>query len=124
MIDLIGDIHGHSDKLEELLLKLGYEKITKHTPIQTGKYCSSGIILTADQKSEKHLEWFSDLKSTDYYQRQEKNVFFGHYWLKGEPSLYKENICCLDYSVAKGGKLVAYRHGGANKLDKENLVYV
>ena len=26
MIDLIGDIHGHADKLEELLLKLGYKK--------------------------------------------------------------------------------------------------
>ena len=24
MIDLIGDIHGHADKLEELLIKLGY----------------------------------------------------------------------------------------------------
>jgi len=24
MIDIIGDIHGHADKLEELLLKLGY----------------------------------------------------------------------------------------------------
>ena len=26
MIDFIGDIHGHADKLEELLLKLGYTK--------------------------------------------------------------------------------------------------
>ena len=26
MIDFIGDIHGHADKLEELLLKLGYKK--------------------------------------------------------------------------------------------------
>jgi len=26
MIDLIGDIHGHADKLEELLLKLDYKK--------------------------------------------------------------------------------------------------
>ena len=26
MIDLIGDIHGHADKLEALLLKLGYQK--------------------------------------------------------------------------------------------------
>lgn len=26
MIDLIGDIHGHADKLEQLLLKLGFEK--------------------------------------------------------------------------------------------------
>ena len=27
MIDFIGDIHGHSDKLEELLLKLDYKKV-------------------------------------------------------------------------------------------------
>jgi len=66
----------------------------------------------------------SELKSSDYYQDKEKKVFFGHYWLKGEPSLYKENICCLDYSVAKGGKLVAYRLNGENKLDKSNLTYV
>jgi hypothetical protein len=26
LIDLIGDVHGHADKLEELLLKLGYSK--------------------------------------------------------------------------------------------------
>lgn len=26
MTDLIGDIHGHADKLEELLVKLGYKK--------------------------------------------------------------------------------------------------
>lgn len=26
MFDFIGDIHGHADKLEELLLKLGYTK--------------------------------------------------------------------------------------------------
>ena len=25
-MDFIGDIHGHADKLEEILLKLGYEK--------------------------------------------------------------------------------------------------
>jgi hypothetical protein len=51
----------------------------------------------------------SQLKSLDFYSENDKKVFFGHYWLKGEPSLYKENICCLDYSVARGGKLVAYR---------------
>jgi predicted MPP superfamily phosphohydrolase len=26
MIDIIGDIHGHADKLEELLVKLSYSK--------------------------------------------------------------------------------------------------
>jgi len=38
MIDLIGDIHGHADKLEELLLKLGYKKVTELIRILTGKY--------------------------------------------------------------------------------------
>jgi len=66
----------------------------------------------------------SALTSTDYYPSNDKKVFFGHYWLKGEPSLYKENICCLDYIVAKGGKLVAYRLNGANKLEKSCLIYV
>ena len=64
------------------------------------------------------------LKSNDYYQSKDKKVFFGHYWLKGEPSLYRENICCLDYSVAKGGKLVAYRLDGENKLENSCLIYV
>ena len=66
----------------------------------------------------------SELKSMDFYNENEKNVFFGHYWLKGEPSLYNENVCCLDYSVAKGGKLVAYRMNGKDKLNNNNLVYV
>lgn len=66
----------------------------------------------------------SELKSTDYYQSRDKKIFFGHYWLRGEPSLYKENICCLDYSVAKGGKLVAYRLNGEDKLDNSCFVYV
>jgi hypothetical protein len=66
----------------------------------------------------------SELKSNDYYQPEDKKVFFGHYWLQGEPSLYKENICCLDYSVAKKGKLVAYRLDGENNLDKICFTYV
>lgn len=64
------------------------------------------------------------LRTNDYYQNNDKKVFFGHYWLKGEPSLYKDNICCLDYSVAKDGKLVAYRHCGENILHSSNLIHV
>ena len=59
-----------------------------------------------------------------FYGENEKKVFFGHYWLRGQPSLYKDNICCLDYSVAKGGKLVAYRLNGESILDGKNLTYV
>jgi hypothetical protein len=66
----------------------------------------------------------SELKSNDYYQPEDKKVFFGHYWLNGEPSLFKENICCLDYSVAKKGKLAANRLDGENNLNKICFTYV
>ena len=66
----------------------------------------------------------SDLKASDYYLTDDKKVFFGHYWLKGEPSLYKQNICCLDYSVAKNGKLVAYRLDSEEILESNKFVFV
>ena len=66
----------------------------------------------------------SDLKAFDYYLTDDKKVFFGHYWLKGEPSLYKQNICCLDYSVAKNGKLVAYRLDNEKILETNKFVFV
>lgn len=72
----------------------------------------------------EHPIKLSELKSPDFYRGDDKKVFFGHYWLKGQPSLYKDNICCLDYSVAKGGKLVAYRLNGESILDRSNLIYV
>ena len=65
-----------------------------------------------------------DLKASDYYLTDDKKVFFGHYWLKGEPSLYKQNICCLDYSVAKNGKLVAYRLDNEKILETNKFVFV
>jgi len=54
----------------------------------------------------------------------EKPVFFGHYWLRDTPSVYRHNIYCLDYSVAKEGKLVAYRYDGEKRLTNEKLVFV
>jgi len=78
---------------------------------------------TMDNLSEQPVE-LSKLRSLDFYSNNDKIVFFGHYWLKGEPSQFKENICCLDYSIAKGGKLVAYRLNGEIILDNRNLIYV
>jgi hypothetical protein len=78
---------------------------------------------TIENLPEQAIE-VSELKSKDYYTSKDKNVFFGHYWLKGEPSLFKKNICCLDYSVAKEGKLVAYRFSDENDLDSSNFVSV
>ena len=76
-----------------------------------------------DNLPEQPIE-LSELKSLDFYSDKDKKVFFGHYWLIGEPTLYKENICCLDYSIAKNGKLVAYRLNGETILDYKNLTYV
>ncbi len=60
----------------------------------------------------------------DFYKVGEKPVFFGHYWLTGAPLLQKPNVCCLDYSVAKGGDLVAYRWSGEQELDLVNFQIV
>ena len=64
------------------------------------------------------------LADNKYYPETEKPVFFGHYWLKGNPMLYRNNICCLDYSVARQGYLVAYSFDGEAKLNNEKLIYV
>lgn len=59
-----------------------------------------------------------------YYSEDEKPVFFGHYWLSGEPELERSNVCCLDYSIGKEEKLAAYRHHGEDELDARKLNWV
>ena len=51
-------------------------------------------------------------------------VLFGHYWMVGEPALLGPRAACLDFSVAKGGRLVAYRHEGEPELDPSRLSHV
>lgn len=48
---------------------------------------------------------------------QAKPVFFGHYWMTGEPRLQSPLMACVDYSAAKDGPLVAYRWQGETQLD-------
>lgn len=64
------------------------------------------------------------LKNNDFYKENDKAVFFGHYWLKGKPSLYNDNICCLDYSVANKGFLAAYSFDNESVLDEGKFTYV
>ena len=54
----------------------------------------------------------------------DKPVFVGHYWLRGEPGPLSERVVCVDYSVAKGGKLAAYRWTGEPLPVKDNFVCV
>lgn len=61
----------------------------------------------------------------DAYPTDDKPVFFGHYWLKGnQPELMAKNVCCLDYSVAKHGMLCAYKWNGERVLDSDNFVWM
>lgn len=63
-----------------------------------------------------------------FYGEDERPVFFGHYWLKGEPALLRRNVCCLDYSIASsendGGRLACYRFDGEARLDERKFVWV
>ena len=59
------------------------------------------------------------------YPKTAKPVFVGHYWLSANrPELLADNVACLDYSVAKGGLLCAYRWQGEQTLSNENFVWV
>jgi hypothetical protein len=65
----------------------------------------------------------SEFESTRYY-TDNTPVFFGHYWLQGEIKHYGNNICCLDYSVAKDGVLAAYQFDGESEVDIKKFVTV
>ena len=53
------------------------------------------------------------------YPADEPPVFFGHYWLSGEPRVIRNNLACLDYSAGKGGSLVAYHWDGGKRDVRE-----
>jgi len=50
--------------------------------------------------------------------------FVGHYWLRGIPEPLHGNLACVDYSVAKRGKLVAYRWDGDPVLSMSGFHWV
>lgn len=52
----------------------------------------------------------------------DKPVFFGHYWLTGEPDVLSDASACVDYSAGKDGPLVAYRWDGERCLTGKNFV--
>jgi hypothetical protein len=59
------------------------------------------------------------------YPPADKPVFVGHYWLRTlRPAPLAGNVACLDYSVAKGGFLCAYRWDGEQKLRDDHFVWV
>lgn len=65
------------------------------------------------------------VKAAVPYPKTAKPVFVGHYWLSAKrPAILADNVACLDFSVAKGGFLCAYRWSGERKLSNDNFVWV
>lgn len=85
------------------------------TPPEARILNSHVLMECPEEIAGKPLIW-SDLP--EY--REDKRVFFGHYWLKGKPDLEQlrgQQAVCLDYSVAKGGWLTAARMDGPDLTD-------
>lgn len=57
------------------------------------------------------------------YHPDQPPCFIGHYWLHGDPAPLTDNVACLDYSIAKNGKLVAYRWSGEQILSANNFTH-
>ena len=57
------------------------------------------------------------------YQPHLPPCFVGHYWKNGKPAPLANNLACLDYSIAKGGKLVAYQWDGEQNLSESKFIY-
>lgn len=55
MYDLIGDIHGYADRLENLLLKSGYEKLGGTYSHRERKTLFTGDYIDRARKYPKHL---------------------------------------------------------------------
>lgn len=54
----------------------------------------------------------------------DRPTFIGHYWLNPSEPLapLAQRVACVDYSVAKGGPLVAYRFDGEEELSTSKFV--
>lgn len=72
----------------------------------------------------REAELPDDPVPVDYHYQEPIPVMFGHYWMAGRPHLLSPTASCLDFSVAKGGVLTAYRWSGEAVLSSDNLVWV
>ncbi len=82
--------------------------------------------MTADDKFPD-VKISPDARGADFvpYGREERPIFVGHYWMKGEtPTRLANNVACLDWSVARGGPIVAYRFDGEAEVDNRRFVAV
>jgi len=89
----------------------------------TSKEIKERLHLGSELINENKLD-LTQIDSCHHYPLTDKPVFVGHYWLSGKlPQLLSENSACLDYSVARQGKLMAYSWRGEQKLRESQFVW-
>ncbi len=81
----------------------------------------------ANLEKLKHIEIPPDIRTT--LKREggptgASPIFIGHYWFTGAPQLLTKKVACLDYSIARGGHLAAYRWCGEKALVQSGFVRV
>lgn len=59
-----------------------------------------------------------------FWKNDGKPAIVGHYWLTGTPEIQNPGVAVIDYSIANGGRLAAYRWDGESHLINDRLVSV
>ena len=80
--------------------------------------------MTVDD-SFPEVEIAADAEGADFvpYGRDERPILVGHYWMQGDrPTRLANNVACLDWSLARGGPIVAYRFDGEAEIDDQKFV--
>jgi hypothetical protein len=90
-----------------------------------GKSYQELAVKSEDVKNLSSAHKVEHVSNTSSYPSDEKPVFFGHYWLEDkQPKLQASNVCCVDYSIAKEGILVAYRFDGEKELNEKKFTWL
>jgi hypothetical protein len=79
------------------------------------------LVPAGQEEQLKGMEWPAGLVISRI---EGSPIFVGHHWFAGHPVIESPKLACLDWSVAKGGKLVAYRWDGESELTNNKLVWV
>jgi hypothetical protein len=104
----------------ELSLPIGYsifdKEGTERTDIRLKWWQSAAsswtdIAMSVPDPAELPVTRLPENLLTHVYPADAKPVFFGHYWLSGEPEVQAHNALCLDYSAGRNGPLATYSFG-------------
>lgn len=74
-------------------------------------------------RKNRRIEWWKGNRSAASPNSCTERVptFFGHYWLDGPPVPLSDELCCVDYSIARKGYLACYRWDGERVLSQEKF---